>query len=73
MRLEGIIVKYFYWCVNKLRWSSQSGLFPVKDRYEATISDKERVSERWVEHFENVLNRDRAAGKRYRGYMRNSL
>ena len=27
------------------------------------ISDKEKVKERWVEHFENVLNRDTVAGK----------
>ena len=29
----------------------------------ATISDEEKVKERWVEHFENVLNRDTIAGK----------
>ena len=55
--------KILYWQVNKLRGSSQSGLVPVKDRNGATISDKERVKERWVEHFENVLNRDTVAGK----------
>ena len=46
-----------------MRGSSQSGLVPVKDRNGATISDKEKVKERWVEHFENVLNRDTVAGK----------
>ena len=29
----------------------------------ATISDKEKIKERWAEHFENVLNRDTVAGK----------
>ena len=43
--------------------SSQSGLVPVKDRNWVTISNKEKVKERWVEHFENVLNRDTVAGK----------
>ena len=46
-----------------MRGSSPSELFPVKNRKEATISDKERVKKRWVEHFENVLNRERIAGK----------
>jgi len=46
-----------------LKGSSQSGLVPVKDRNGATISDKEKVKERWVEHFENVLNRDTVVGK----------
>ena len=55
--------KILYWHVNKLKGSSQSGLVPVKDRNGATISDKEKVKERWVEHFENVLNRDTIAGK----------
>ena len=55
--------KILYWHVNKLKGSSQYGLLPVKDRNGATISDKEKVKERWVEHFENVLNRDRVAGK----------
>ena len=55
--------KILYWRVNKLKESSQSGLVPVKDRNGATISDKEKVKERWVEHFENVLNRDTVAGK----------
>ena len=27
------------------------------------ISDKKRVTERWAEHFENVLNQNRATGK----------
>ena len=55
--------KILYWHVNKLRGGSQSGLTPVKSRNGATISDKKRVKERWVEHFENVLNRDTVAGK----------
>ena len=55
--------KILYWHVNKLRGSNQSGLVPVKDRNGATISDKERVKERSVDRFENVLNRDRVAGK----------
>ena len=42
---------------------SQSGLVSVKNRNGATISDKEKVKERWTEHFENVLNRDTVAGK----------
>ena len=54
--------KTLYWYVNKFRGSSQSGLFPVKDRTGATISDKERVKKRRVEHFENVPNRDTVAG-----------
>ena len=48
--------RILYWHFNKLRGSSQSGLVPVKDRNGATISDKEKVKERWAEHFENVLN-----------------
>jgi len=55
--------KILHWHVNKLRGSSQSGLVLVKDRNGCTISDKERVKERWAEHFENVLNRDTVAGK----------
>ena len=43
--------KILYWQVNKLRGSSQSGLVPVKDRNEDTVSDKERVKEKWVEYF----------------------
>ena len=46
-----------------MKGSSQSGLVPVKDWNGATISDKEKVKERWVEYFENVLNRDTVAGK----------
>jgi len=38
--------KILYCHFNKLRGSSQSGLIHVKDRDEATISDKERVKER---------------------------
>ena len=52
-----------HWHVNKLRGSSQSGLIPVKDKNGATIIDKERVKERWTEHFEKMLNRDTVAGK----------
>ena len=48
--------KIVYLHVNKSRGSSRSGLVPVKDRNRDTISDKERVKERWVEHFENVVN-----------------
>ena len=48
--------KILYWHVNKLRGSSQSRLIPVKDKNRTTISKKERVKERWAEHFENVLN-----------------
>ena len=55
--------KILYWHVNKLRGSSQSGLVPVKDRNGAAIIDKEKVKERWAEHFENVLNRNTVAGK----------
>ena len=55
--------KILYWHVNKLRGSSQSGLVPVKGRNRAIISDKERVKERWAEYFENVVNRERVAGK----------
>ena len=50
------ISKILYWHVIKLKGSSQSGLVPVKDRNGATISDKEKVKERWVDYFENVLN-----------------
>jgi hypothetical protein len=38
--------KILYWHVNKFRESSQSGLVPIKDRKEATISYKERLKER---------------------------
>ena len=55
--------KILYWYVNKLRGTSQSSLVPVKDRNGATIIDKEGIKERWVDHFEKVLNRDTAAGK----------
>ena len=55
--------KILYWNVNKLRGSNQSRPVPVKDRNEATISDEERGKERWAEHFENMLNQDRVAGK----------
>ena len=63
MRLDGINRKILYWHVNKLKGSSQSELVPVEDRNGATISDKEKVKERWVENFENVLDRDTVAGK----------
>ena len=55
--------KILYWHFNKLRWSSQSGLVPVNDRNEVISSGKERVKERFAEHFENGLNRDRVARK----------
>ena len=55
--------KILYWYVNKLRGSSQSGLTPVKDWNGAIISDKEKVKEKWTEHFENLLNQDKVAGK----------
>ena len=55
--------KTLYWNVNKLRGRSQSGLVPVKDGKEATISNKKRVKERRAKHFENMPNRDRAARK----------
>ena len=45
-----------------MKGSSQSRLVPVKDRNVATVSDKEKVKERWVEHFENMLNQDTVAG-----------
>jgi hypothetical protein len=48
--------KILYWHVNKLRWSSQSKLGRVKDRNGATISNKEKIKERWAENFENLLN-----------------
>ena len=50
-----------------MRRSSKSELVPVKDRNGATISDKERVQERWVGHFENLVNRDTVAGKDIEG------
>ena len=50
--------------VNKLRENCRSGLVPVKGRNGVTISDKQRVKEeKWAEHFETVLNRDRFVGK----------
>ena len=55
--------KMLYWHVNKFRGSSQSGLVPVKDRNGARVCDKERVKERWVEHFENVQNPETVARK----------
>ena len=58
--------RILYWHVNKLKGSSQSRLVPVKDRNGATNSDKERVKETWVEHFENVRPRH-SCMKRYRG------
>ena len=50
------IIVLAIWRVNKFRGSNQSRPVPVKDRNGATISDKERVKEKWVDHFENVLN-----------------
>jgi hypothetical protein len=55
--------KILQWHVNKLRGCIQSELGSVEDRNGATISDKERVKGRWVEHFENFLNRGRFSGK----------
>ena len=46
--------KMLYWNFKKVRGSSQSGLFEVKDRNRAKISDKDRVKDRWTEHRENV-------------------
>ena len=46
-----------------MRGRSESGLVPVKDRNGGTITDKERVKERWVEHFEDVLYGYRVRGK----------
>ena len=46
-----------------MKGSSRSGLVPLKDRNGAKISDKEKVKERWAEHFENVLNRGTVTGK----------
>ena len=48
MQLDGIIVKHS--TGDKLRGSSQYELVLVKDRNVATISNKERVIGRWVEH-----------------------
>ena len=50
--------KILYWHVSKLRESCQSGPVPVKDKNGATLSEKEKVKERWAEHFESVLNLD---------------
>ena len=55
--------KILYWYFNKLKGSSRSGLLPVEDRNGPTINDKERVKERWAEHFEILQNRDRVTGK----------
>ena len=52
-----------YRYVNKLRKISQSRPVPVKDRSEATVSNKARVKETWVNYFENMVNRDRVIGK----------
>ena len=65
MNLRSIYVSFESCYIHSFEFviSSQSGLVPVKDRNGATISNKEKVKERWVEHFENVLNRDTVAGK----------
>ena len=55
--------KILYCHVNKLRGGGRSGLAPVKDWNGATISNKESVKGRWAGHFQNVLKRDRVAGK----------
>ena len=47
------ISKILYWHVNRLTGNSQSGLVPVRDRIQTTISDKERVKKGRSEHFEN--------------------
>ena len=46
-----------------MRGSSQSGLVPVKASNGPTISDKERVKERWAEHIESKFNQYRLKGK----------
>ena len=46
-----------------MRRGSQAGLVTDEDRNGTKINAYERVKERWVEHFENVLSRDRVAGK----------
>ena len=38
-------------------------IVPVRDRNGVTIIDKERVIERWVGYFQNVLNRNTVKGK----------
>ena len=55
--------KILFWDFNKLRGTSQFRLFPVKNRNVATNSYKERVKERWVEHFEDMLYGYRVRGK----------
>ena len=55
--------RIFYRYVNKLRATSQSEHNPVKYRNRVWISDKKRVKKRWAEHFENVWNHNRVAGK----------
>ena len=61
--LKDTASRILYWHVNKLRWSSQSRLIPVKERNGAISSDNERVKGRWAKHFENFPNRDRVVGK----------
>ena len=56
------ISKIFYWRVKELEENRQPGLLPIKDRNGTSISDKEKVKERWVEPFENVLNLDKIRG-----------
>ena len=55
--------KILYWYVNKLRGVVNPDLSQLKIGTRTIISNKERVKERWVEHFENVLNQDTFAGK----------
>ena len=42
--------KIWYWHVHKLVGSSQSRQVLLKDKNGVTVSDKERVKERWSEH-----------------------
>ena len=51
-----------YLRVKKLRMSSHSKLVLIKNRNGASISDKERVKERWTENLWNVINRDKYTG-----------
>ena len=63
MQLYVILVKY---CTRVLiNWKRvvNLDLSQLKIKNGATIGDKERVKQRWAKHFENVLNRDRVAGK----------
>ena len=63
MQLDGIIVKYCSDMLMNSEGVDNLDFVTVKDRNGDTISDKERVKGRWAEHFENVLNQNRANGK----------